>query len=755
MSKGSMEILKQTNRTILFEQFSDPEKNSINLYDLLLRVKNKNERGVSGDTEFFEEIKEYLEVFSFKDFLHKFPQTVYEYIQMDERSNTAIFSYTTNEKEAIDKSAKEIKITDHAFFKMLCDLYKQKGDSNKTNIEFDATRIREILTPSQEKKEACDMRRQMQLMAQEYDKRKERHESVEDCIQEYNEFRLRLAEKYKGFTLSTLSIAIDDVDRKLEQIEKNIGQLGQSTTDDAHQLAITTGRYTFNNEGELVFEALPQSSEKDSPDDGGQSILPALIEQVGHDYDEMSGSDANPFIRDLVLCAYTPKSTLDREDGVTTVSLPALIEKKEKLSLRKERMENVYVQARESFIEALSTSVQKLLDVMVFFDHATVEGGVHGELPRPGGLIVANCTADRLLESSVRETFEKYMMRLGTGEAKNGSKIWFAILPQVSDGATTVGNEAGASITIPITQLKKAQKTGKTSRGLDYESAVSVMKILEKSKILTVFSLKASEKTSFRGISAKFVRDMQGKLEKSFEDGGSHVVYAYPSFSLMPGGDIPLSEQQEAPTIKVPDVYVDAAYVAAGLLVASQQPEFLKRNGFRGQINDKNVCVHVNLESDAVANHLQTHCNRELSYSWNPELIKAINQKKFGFVFSSDVKYDRESKQAITHAYVLYARTMARKEGAFQPIFWTLTKNFCKTYLEASCVKLTPTDVRDFFDKEVNNWNLDKKEQTLNRILYENESVRLDGQHILFQFGKDEELIDVEVDGTDQDIAQE
>ena len=158
---NTLDRLKQTHRTILFEEFTHPAEDKIpNLYDYLSDAADKAEDGKNIDDEIDRDIKKELEVYSFSEFLKKFKPTVYEY-----QTNEG-FRYTDDPKVAEEKNAYKVDITDHTYYQMLDNMYSTKGESGLANIEFKDEEIKKILTPAREINEALDIRRKMTRLEQ-------------------------------------------------------------------------------------------------------------------------------------------------------------------------------------------------------------------------------------------------------------------------------------------------------------------------------------------------------------------------------------------------------------------------------------------------------------------------------------------------------------------------------------------------------------------------------------------------------------
>ena len=157
---------------------------------------------------------------------------------------------------------------------------------------------------------------------------------------------------------------------------------------------------------------------------------------------------------------------------------------------------------------------------------------------------------------------------------------------------------------------------------------------MERSSIVTVFNIRVDKDNTFTNLSSQEVSKEIERFENT-QIPYAHAVYSYPNFTLtreLPGFKPFKGVSDEV--IALPEIFVDAAYPAAGLLVASQQPKVLAKRGLK--IIPNNVCVRVDLENAKVKKNLTTNFNRESALRWNDELLNTIGEKKFGFAFCSD-----------------------------------------------------------------------------------------------------------------------
>lgn len=144
----SMKIVKQTNRTILFDVIN-PEH--LDLINLMAGVETT---GKSLTDEKVKEIHSHLLVHSFDEFLKKFAPTIYSYFDAESKRMV----YTLERPMGIpDQFIKGIVIDkNNGFLKTFMRLIDEKRSSNKPNVSFNYDSMLEMLSPQ---KTLNDMKR--------------------------------------------------------------------------------------------------------------------------------------------------------------------------------------------------------------------------------------------------------------------------------------------------------------------------------------------------------------------------------------------------------------------------------------------------------------------------------------------------------------------------------------------------------------------------------------------------------------------
>lgn len=730
--------IPQTHRTILFEQFSDITDASANdLYNFLLSYD---------DEDLNSKIREKLEVKSFEEFLQKFPLTIYEYVVGSDDGSAPKIHYTTDTRKAAKfPQRREIKLTDHSYFEMLLEMYSKKGTSGQANIEFNDAKVREILTPKRELEKLYNMRRQIPLLYERKEELLKKNENPGAIDRKIKEIRRDALEHLQRPT-SLISLALADTNQKIEMVNDGIKMLSAPADGvENENTKLLGGSVGFNDDGKLIL--IPAKTSDVNSDESTDSetnsqgrYLKLMAGRMEKDVDKYS-ADANNFTKALVISAYTGVDIMSTNSISGIPSNRAELELyRGELTSKKNTYEQIFRQIEDEFVKTLSELVQKVLCVKIFFDHATISG----TLPNVG-LIVTNCKAEKLLESSVKDKFIDLMKRLGKSSTDK-NKLWFAVLPQVEEDEFSLIDDDEDDEEDLFGENNSNENKKSVSR-TDFATAKELLKILGECTILTFFNFVPQEETTFSNITARKINDLKDKLSAINSE---HAVYALPNFTIMKSGTVPISDAEK---ISVPAVYIDASYVAAGLLIASQQIDFWASRGFKNEITmlNSDACVRINLESSDAVRALLTKFNRERSLDWAQEVTDAFIKDRFGFTFEGKRVFDHHGNKFIDNTYILNARTLKKVDGEYQPIYMTLTRDFVETYWNT--YQSTSESVKDFIDNVVADWKrqstkkyADKK--IINFMLKDGETIDYDKDDKKFKISlkSGEKFLDISFD---------
>ena len=721
-----MDVVKQTGKTIIFEEFNRDEE-IMNLVTLLTR----DDEDIS-----LEKFKEALMgkgsslvVESFEEFVEKFSPTIYETVV--KTGDTSRFVY---ELDKPNYECTEIKLKDHAFYKMILALLDRKATSDKGNLEFPYDDLKKALSPESEMEECKKIRRNLLSNTKEYMRLTDSGEPSAEAdrfAQNIMACRDKIVEKYQNKSpLALLPLLIAD---KQSQIDKMKEAETPSGSDES--VKAIPCNYSFDDRGNLCL--VEQTVSDDAPvevvQDGG---ITQLVEVVRDDFRESAplAIRDNSYVTDLVVNVFVPSggaqlTTQDRGE----------------LEVAKKQLQDIYCSSLESFAKAVAAVVEKFAGVKSFFDHATCDG----KLAKDVSVIIANCKVDAILnDSGAKRRFKKYFGALSA--EKDVNKIWFGVIPAIEygDDGSTPAKKASDPFGRRNTESTATKKSASGLVGLD--TAKEMLALLNEVKIMTFVNYKACEKTGFIELTDTRVNE----YKKDFESVNSeYAVFAYPNFTILPkeknavkiGTEYRVDESREVGAfVVVPGIYLEASYVACGMMVGIQNYRYLQSKGY--MVKPKYPCVRFDLEGADNTKKVTTKLNRETTTEMLKQTKDAIMEDRFGFVFA-DNKIVFEGK-VLNNSYVINARSLKKDDnGKYKPLYKTLVRSLVDQLLRASDDNVTSQSVERFKIDYVDTWKRDNKDEDrkyANRVLLEGETIDLDtGKHrLVVRFNKDTEVWD-------------
>ena len=694
-------MAENTYRTILFEEFDFSKKN---LYGIL----SSQESNPASETV-YADVKEKLSVHSFKEFLENFAPTVYEKHEPSADGKGIVVTYSTE----YSAGAIPLNIVDNGYYKMLLNLYRSKEKSGQSNLKFDYEELFDQLKPAQEIESAKNLRAQLQAAQDRYYECLEKGESTDEASTAFKKSMKKVRDQYTKSVINLLPLAMADLDTKISAADKFLNQ--NSGRDENETLQIASGyTATFEPDGTLI--AIPVQSNSSSKTIGelpqkqlGGVERKLLSEIISSDYDKRVDQQ-NQFVRDLVVSTYAPLATTDESNGTIEMSLAEVRQQQEINRTKKRFYEQTFQNAKESFIQAMTETVQKILGVQTLFDHATTRGELKD------GIIIANCSVSRLM-NSCKDKFSRFVERVGHDSV--GNRVWFGIVPGVSEEMTVdQDDDDDDDDLLGGDSVKKSSSAKSISKSVSLNELRQFLTIMDNARIMTVFNFKSSDANGFL-MTADYVEEKRDELQNI---NNRHAVYAYPNFTLTRPRNIELFGGMER--LAIPGVYIDAAYVVGGLLIGSQQSTYLENHGLK--VHRQLPCVRIDFENTNVRRKLVTKFNKESDFGVNESLRAAINKDRMGFVFSGDEMGD------LQNTYVYIANTLYKSPGSdvYRPIYATLVEDYVRAIYNRVEDKTRRGVEREFIKGIVANWKkcAESKEhqKDVNLLLYENENIVLE-----------------------------
>lgn len=636
-----MEIINQTNRTILFEKFNEEK---YNILTLIGDVENLE----SLEDEKIKEINDYLLVSSFNEFIEKFDPCIYSY--MDVENKKINYSLTRN-PNIPDSLYTVIHInSENSFIKMISTLIENRKNIDLKNIDFKYQDILELISPRKIINDIKQTRKEINYLFSKYEELSDENPKKLDIGENLN-YKFSIASKNYNNVLAMLPLAIEDI-----KVRLSIGEnKSQKTIDN-----IKMGFLEFSDRGELEF--IENTFERETPkllSDNSKKL--SLI--FKEDY-KQSSDMPKEYVADLVSRTFVPISVsnidIDYENEINNYN----------------QYLELYKQSQEDFIKEARSLIEKIIGVKLFFDqYDTSQKGMQPKL------LITNVDNDLLLQPKSKEKLEKY---LNTVNGKNEflNTIWFGIYPNVSMKEEFVNNN------------KRIFMSNKNENKFDVntiENFSSLMDILYKYKIQVYLSFERGTDTSFDNLSIQGIEKYVSKT-KILENQkySEYIIPVIPNFTIIPKDKSGVKLDRKALFIdnkiafsedKIDDIefyingiYIDSAYVAAGICAAYQCPIYMKQR-FKNILTN-NPGVRFNIEEDDNSYLVKTTLAREISGFTN-NIKDRINYDNYGFIFSSELGHINNDK--ITNATVYKARNLMKSSnGYYEPIYKTITT----TYIE-------------------------------------------------------------------------
>ncbi|MFI3210706.1 MAG: hypothetical protein R3Y64_06615 [Peptostreptococcaceae bacterium] len=692
---GPLNKIKQTSKTILFEVFNPDITDNLATY-------LTNEYDDRNTQKFLEHLSK-LEVTTFEEFLSKFAPTIYETVVISENG----FNMEYHIQKPLNMESREISLVNHGFFKMIQRLYKEKGSSGSNNMNFDYSEIREMLTPEYKQKQLRTNRKNLEYNFKKYEslandpqKKMERNNAAKKMI----EIRKSIINDYNESPINTIPLALNDVEEKLRLVDSSA-----STTDENIVVENMSDKVSFNfalgydAEGNLSPIKTEVNLENEESTD---NTAVALAKYIGNDFDSQANvaikSDA---MKDMVLSSYVANSS------------SLVVQSKQDLEFKKDNLQKVYKQSQESFINAISTIVQKLVGVQAFFEHA----GVKGVLKVP--MIVTNCEISELLDQE--EKLKKLIEDLNRTPEQ---KIWFSILPGLTNSNEEYFVGSSNDEEVDMDNLDSFDMEEEGSSTIPFKASLQtgnrLLNILEKLKVMSFFNLYANENSGFTNMTSSRINEYKDAVSTRKSE---YSVFSYPNFTVLPQSqtsvNIGKDNYSQDVYLSIPGVYLDSSYVACAMVVGYQDSKVLESKGFK--VNKEFPGVRFDIEKGDNNKLFTTYLNRESQLNLGKDVQDVINEDLFGFCFSSNQIYNKN--ELINNSFVYLARTMKKCDKTYSPIYRTLTRDLIYQYINTGD-KITNKSVKLAIKNDISNWisERDRNPHDANNIFGKDENVEYD-----------------------------
>ena len=393
-----------------------------------------------------------------------------------------------------------------------------------------------------------------------------------------------------------------------------------------------------------------------------------LVEAFRDDYESIS-EEPNQYISDLVVRTFVPLAkNIVEIDPIQEV----------------ENYNNYlafYKSAQEDFVKIAKPLIEKLLGIKMFFEQYDTKVS----LMKPT-LLITNIKPEMIVKAGNKERLQAF---LNTVNAKNDfdNTIWFGIYPNVD-----LDVEKGKK---KVRERFRGTKAEEKIEKNTIETLTNLMTVLGQYKIQVFFNFEGTYETSFDNLATmgvdKYIEKTKILEDQSYSE---YIIPSIPNFTIIPkdksgvvldfkmrysekiGAELS-KDKEDLLKFWIEGVYVDSSYVAAGIIAASQCPNFLK-DRFKN-VSPVYPGVRFDIEAEDNSYKARTTMSKEISGFTNT-IKDRINQFNYGFVFSSDSAHVQKEK--IKNIVVYKARTLARNpEGTYESLYKTLTTTFIERTL--------------------------------------------------------------------------
>lgn len=664
-----MSIIKQTNRTLLFEEIN-PEKP-----DILTLIGDV--RGIDSlSDEKIKEMNKELLVRNFDEFINKFDPVVYSYYNAAVETGTGKIVYTLRKPETIPEEMLTVVHLNkqNDFLNMLMSLVEAKRSQSIINVDFQFDKLTDMISPRKVMEDIKQNRKELQYVYKTYAELEDGDPHKLDVADKLNIMFEEASVNYNN-VLAMLPLAIEDIKTRL--------LLGEAE-EKKDNTPLTLGVLSMDENGELKVLEAPkaETSELMVVDDNVNAGLIAALEE---DYETLN-EESSDYVKALVTRTYCPLAS----------TMVSNIDIKQEVSNYNSYLE-FYKTAKDDFIKVVKPLIEKILGVWAFFEQ--YPSNIKGMKP---SMFITNISNDILVKAN---NLPRLIAFLNTVNAKNDfdNAIWYGIVPSVS-----LDQNSNVHLTRQRFQgNEKTEKTGVNS----VEALVRLLDVLKDYSVQCFFSYETGDKTTFNNMATEGIEKYEDRcsslIGKAYSE---YAIPCIPNFTIIPkeksgvilDNRMLLNENNMAELSKekedimklwIDGVYVGAAYIAAGLVAAYQCPEYLKEM-FKKNVDAELPGVRFDIESGDHPLRVHTVMAKEITGFTNT-IKNEINRHSFGFVFSSENAV--LGTENIHNIMVYKARNLMSDGKVYEPIYKTQVTTYIERILRHATGDFKQENIIQFF----------------------------------------------------------
>ncbi len=660
-----MSIIRQTNRTLLFEEIN-PEKS-----DILTLVGDV--RGIDSlSDEKIKEMNEVLLVRSFDEFIDKFDPTVYSFFN----ANNQKIMYTLQKPETIpEEMLTPIHLNrQNDFLKMLMSLVEAKRSQSIINVDFQFDRLTDMISPKKVMEDIRQNRKELQYVYKTYAELEDGDPHKLDLADKLNVMFEEASVNYNN-VLAMLPLAIEDIKTRL--------LLGEAE-EKKDNTPLALGVLSMDENGELKVLEAPkaETSELMVVDDNVNAGLIAALEE---DYEALN-EESSDYVKALVTRTYCPLAS----------TMVSSIDIRQEVSNYNSYLE-FYKTAKDDFIKVVKPLIEKILGVWAFFEQ--YPSNIKGMKP---SMFITNISNDMLVKAN---NLPRLIAFLNTVNAKNDfdNTIWYGVVPSVS-------LDQNSNIRLTRQRFQGNENTEKTGVN-SVEALVRLLDVLKDYSVQCFFSYETGDKTTFNNMATEGIEKYEDRCSSLIGKAYSEfAIPCIPNFTIIPkeksgvilDNRMLLNENNMAELSKekedimklwIDGVYVGAAYIAAGLVAAYQCPEYLKEM-FRRNVDAELPGVRFDIEAGDHPLRVHTVMAKEITGFTN-SIKNEINRHSFGFVFSSENAI--LGTENVHNIMVYKARNLMSDGKVYEPIYKTQVTTYIERMLRHATGDFKQENIVQFF----------------------------------------------------------
>lgn len=664
-----MSIIKQTNRTLLFEEIN-PEKP-----DILTLIGDV--RGIDSlSDEKIKEMNKELLVRNFDEFINKFDPVVYSYYNAAVETGTGKIVYTLRKPETIPEEMLTVVHLNkqNDFLNMLMSLVEAKRSQSIINVDFQFDKLTDMISPRKVMEDIKQNRKELQYVYKTYAELEDGDPHKLDVADKLNIMFEEASVNYNN-VLAMLPLAIEDIKTRL--------LLGEAE-EKKDNTPLTLGVLSMDENGELKVLEAPkaETSELMVVDDNVNAGLIAALEE---DYETLN-EESSDYVKALVTRTYCPLAS----------TMVSNIDIKQEVSNYNSYLE-FYKTAKDDFIKVVKPLIEKILGVWAFFEQ--YPSNIKGMKP---SMFITNISNDMLVKAN---NLPRLIAFLNTVNAKNDfdNAIWYGIVPSVS-------LDQNSNVRLTRQRFQGNEKTEKTGVN-SVEALVRLLDVLKDYSVQCFFSYETGDKTTFNNMATEGIEKYEDRcsslIGKAYSE---YAIPCIPNFTIIPkeksgvilDNRMLLNENNMAELSKekedimklwIDGVYVGAAYIAAGLVAAYQCPEYLKEM-FKKNVDAELPGVRFDIESGDHPLRVHTVMAKEITGFTNT-IKNEINRHSFGFVFSSENAV--LGTENIHNIMVYKARNLMSDGKVYEPLYKTQVTTYIERILRHATGDFKQENIVQFF----------------------------------------------------------